>query len=70
MTKAEMIRDEAYDAGFADGVVEARAGMSGDLRRMISYFNTELRALRIEITRASGQPEPPPLDVNGCDRTQ
>ena len=68
MTKDEEVQvREAVAEAFRQGCVEARAGMSSDLRGVIDYFNAEMRQLRREICKLAKLPMPPPLDVNGYE---
>ena len=68
MTKDEEAQvREAVAEAFRQGCIEARAGMSNDLRGVIDYFNAEMRQLRREICKLAKLPMPPPLNVNGYE---
>lgn len=68
MTKDEeaQVRATVHEA-YEQGCVEARAGMTSDLRRILDHYHAELRQLRIEICKLAKLPVPPPLDVNGYE---
>ena len=61
------IDDDAFECGYQAGAQAARAGMASDLRAVVDFITSELRALRIELCRATGQPMPEPLDQNGMN---
>ena len=71
MTKDEeaQVRAGVHEA-YEQGCVEARAGMTGDLRAVIDYFNSEMRQLRREICKLAKLPMPPPLDEGDDGRLQ
>ena len=56
---------EVVDEAFRQGCVEARAGMSGDLRAVLDYFKAEVRQLRREICTLAKLPVPSLLDDDG-----
>lgn len=56
-----MIDDEERERIYECAVMDARAGMNADLRRVVDFVTSELRSLRIEVCRAAGLPPPPPL---------
>ena len=63
MTEAEEVQvREAVAEAFRQGCVEARAGMSGDLRNVIDFFKAEMRQLRREVCVLAKLPVPSLLD--------
>ena len=66
MTEDEEAQVKAcVDEAFRQGCVEARAGMSGDLRNVIDFFRAEVRALRREVCVLAKLPVPSLLDDDG-----
>ena len=56
-----------FEQGYVCGAEASRAAMTTDIRNIIDFISSELRALRIEVCKAAGLPEPQPLDdgMNG-----
>lgn len=62
-----MVDDEERERIYECAVMDARSGMTADLRHLIDYFNSEIHQLRVEIYHLAGRPLP---GTNGQDRPQ